>query len=215
MKKIGCLLLGMVFGCLGYCLYSRHYSGPRKAMYPVEKTLISRWSPRAFADKPVTEFELLQLAEAARWAPSSYNKQPWHFIMARKHVDDLWDTVLNSMVPFNQSWAKNAGAFIIVLAQTEQNGQPIPSYAFDTGAAVQNMALQASSMGLAFHIIEGFDKEPLLTALELPEGYQLLVLCVVGKPGSSKDLAPELQEREKPSDRKPIADFTSHGSFKK
>lgn len=213
MSKIIYLVIGLLGGAVGYHLMSKEaYNGPRKAEYPVEKIFISRWSPRAFTGDVVSKKQLMSLFEAARWAPSSYNLQPWRFIFALKDTPG-WQKIFNTLVPFNQSWAKDAGALIAVLSQLAPNGQEMPSHSFDTGAATENLALQADAMGLAAHAMAGFDKKAAKEALSIPDGYEIEAIMAVGKQAPKDKLPKEFQERELPSDRKKIAELVFEDSF--
>jgi len=186
----------------------------RTPQYPVHPIIVNRWSGRAMSGESVTDQELFSLFEAARWAPSSYNNQSWRFIYAKRDTPS-WKTLFNLLVPFNQDWAKNASVLIVAFSKTtfDHNGKPARTHAFDTGAAWENLALQGVSMGLVVHGMEGFDYEKAKKDLKIPDDYEVHAMIVVGKPGKKEDLPPELQERETPSDRKPITQFIFEGTF--
>lgn len=187
----------------------------RKADYPVLPNILHRWSPRAFSPELISEQELMPLFEAARWAQSSYNAQPWLFLYARRGTPD-WDIFYNLLVPFNQSWTKNASYLVVVASRKvfPWNNNPSITHSFDAGAACQNLSLQGSANGLVVHGMEGFDYQRAHKELKLPAQYAVEAMFAVGKPGNKKDLPPDLQERETPSDRKPITDFIVNGIFK-
>lgn len=187
----------------------------RKAEYPILDAILHRWSPRAMSQEPISNKELMTLFEAARWAPSSYNNQPWQFIYAKQGTQ-AWHTLFNLLVPFNQSWCENAAVLIVIISQNNftQTGKPSRTHSFDTGAAWQNLAIQGAAMGLVVHGMEGFDYNRAQKELKIPNDYTIQAMCAVGHPGTSKDLSNELQEREKPSNRKPIEEFVYEGSFK-
>lgn len=185
----------------------------RKAAHPIDKLILHRWSARAFSDEPVTDQELNQLFEAARWAPSSYNNQPWVFVYAKRGTP-AWDTFKNLMVDFNKSWTHNAGALVVIASREKTDtGRPMHTHSFDTGAAWQNLGLQATSMGLIAHGMSGFDYAKAKEVLHIPDGYAIEAMVAVGHPGSLENLPEELRSRETPSDRKPVETFAFEGEF--
>jgi len=187
----------------------------RKPEYAISHLILSRWSPRAMSGDKITDEELMALFEAARWAPSSYNNQPWRFIYAKRNTDH-WNRLFNLMVEFNQSWAKNAAVLIVIISKKtfDHNNQPSITHSFDTGAAWENLALQAESMGLAAHGMQGFDYEKAKKELGIPDSYNVEAMVAIGKIGRKEDLSKELQEREVPSGRKPLKDLIMGGKFK-
>ena len=186
----------------------------RKADYPIDSVFLDRWSPRAMSGEPITEEELFTLFEAARWAPSSFNNQSWRFLYARRDTAH-WPLFLSLLVEFNQSWAKNAAALIVFVSKTtfDHNGEPAITHSFDTGAAWENLALQGTLKGLVVHGMQGFDYEKARTALNIPEGFNVEAMAVVGKPGPKEDLPERLQERETPSDRRKITETAFEGPY--
>ncbi len=189
-------------------------SNYRKPDHDIEPILFHRWSPRAMSGEEISEQELMTLFEAARWAPSSYNAQPWRFLYARRGTAN-WDRYFDLMVEFNQSWTKHAAVLMVVVSRKtfEWNDQAAPTHSFDAGAAWQNLALQGSTMGLVVHGMQGFDYEKARVALNVPEDFQVDAMIAVGKPGKREDLPEDLQEREQPSDRKPVAEIAIEGGF--
>ncbi len=189
----------------------------RKAEHAVDNIFPARWSPRALSGEALSREELLSLFEAARWAPSSSNIQPWRFVYATRESAE-WAKFVGLMVEFNQSWAKNAAALIVVVSQRESvyQGKTTVSrtHAFDTGAAWENLALQASLKGLVAHGMAGFDYARAKAELGIPDNFDVQAMIAVGKPGRKEDLSPALQEREAPSDRKPLAELVFEGKFK-
>lgn len=186
----------------------------RKANYKILDLILNRWSPRAMSGEPISDVELNTLFEAARWAPSSYNAQSWRFVYAKRDTKS-WNTLFNLMVPFNQSWAQGAAVLMVIFSRDafEHNNKPSRTHSFDTGAACENLALQAYSMGLVAHAMEGFDYERAKKDLSIPDGYTVEAMIAVGRPGKKEDLPQNLQERELPSDRKRIQEFVFEGSF--
>lgn len=217
MKKkllvVACALVGVVLWFqLSWCKES---NVKRKSNYPILDVILTRWSPRSMSGESISDRELMSLFEAARWAPSSYNLQPWRFIYARRGTES-WDAIFNLMVPFNQSWAQHASALVVVISRTtfEWNNKPSRTHSFDTGAAVENLALQAHSQGLVVHAMEGFDYDAARTALSIPADFDIECMLAIGKPGSLENLPKDLQERETPSDRKPLEELAFEGTFK-
>ncbi|PJC37489.1 nitroreductase [Candidatus Peregrinibacteria bacterium CG_4_9_14_0_2_um_filter_53_11] len=187
----------------------------RTANYPISSALLNRWSPRALSGETLSDAELMPLFEAARWAPSSYNGQPWRFVYAKRD-SAAWDTLFGLMVEFNQSWAKNAAALVVVVSRTtfEHNGELSVTHSFDCGAAWENLALEAEARGLVAHGMQGFDYGKAKSELGVPEDYSVECMIAIGKPGKKEDLPKDLQEREFPSDRKPLEDIIMEGKFR-
>ncbi len=186
----------------------------RKPDHNIEPILFHRWSPRAMSGEEISEQELMTLFEAARWAPSSYNGQPWRFLYARRGTVN-WDRFFDLMVEFNQGWTKQAAVLMVVVSRKafEWNDQAAPTHSFDTGAAWQNLALQGSAMGLVVHGMQGFDYDKARLELNVADEFQVEAMITVGKPGKREDLPEDLQEREQPSDRKPVAEIAIEGGF--
>ena len=186
----------------------------RKANHPVNNIFINRWSPYVMSGEVITDQELMSLFEAARWAPSSYNDQPWQFIYAYRDTPQ-WDNLFNLMIPFNQGWAKNAAVLVVVVSRNlfERNNKPSPTHSFDTGAAWMSLALQASTMGLVAHGMEGFDYDKARVDLNIPNAYTVEAMIAIGKPVPFDALPTELQKKEVPSKRKSIEEFIFEGKF--
>jgi len=186
----------------------------RKSEYPVHPLILSRWSPRAMTGEELSEEELFTLFEAARWAPSSYNGQPWKFIYAKRERPHF-ATFFDLLSDFNKSWCKNAGVLVAVASRKsfEKNGKPARTHSFDTGAAWENLALQAAADGLVTHGMEGFDFEKAAKVLQIPNDYQVEAMIAIGKRAKPSTLPHELQEREAPGPRKEIREFIREGSF--
>jgi nitroreductase len=189
-------------------------SDERKADHPIDNLFLNRWSPRAMTGEAISQAELLTLFEAARWAPSSYNNQPWRMLYARRDTEH-WQTFFDLLVEFNQSWVKNAGALVLFIAKThfDFNGQPSVTHAFDTGAAWENLALQGSLSGLVVHGMQGFDYERARTVLNIPEGFQVLAMIAIGRPADPATLSADLKEKEAPSDRRKLEQTICEGPF--
>jgi nitroreductase len=189
-------------------------SEKRESKYPIDKIFLDRWSPRALSGEAVSEEELMTLLEAARWAPSSYNNQPWRILYARRDTEH-WSRFLGLLIEFNQSWAKNAAALLLFVSKTtfDFNGESSVTHSFDTGAAWENLALQATMLGLVAHGMQGFDYERARTELNIPEGFRVEAMAAVGRPGRAEDLPDALREREAPSPRKSLEEIAREGQF--
>jgi nitroreductase len=186
----------------------------RKPDHPINPFFADRWSPRSFLPDPISDEDLLTIFEAARWAPSSSNNQPWRFLYARRDTAN-WPLFFNLLVEQNQAWAKNAPVLIVVISnnQFDHNGKPCLTHSFDTGAAWQTLALQAWLKGYATHGMQGFDYDAARTVLEIPKEFQVEAMIVLGKEGPKEALPPQIQEREKPSQRRPLSETIMEGKF--
>lgn len=189
-------------------------SEKRTAEHPVDELFLNRWSPRAMTGEPIEREELMALFEAARWAPSSYNNQPWRILYAHRDSKH-WATFFDLMVEGNQSWAKDAGVLLVFISRThfDFNGKPSVTHSFDTGAAWENLALQGWLKGLVVHGMQGFDYERARTELNIPEGFQVEAMAAIGKPADPSTLSDKLQEKEIPSDRRKLEKTICEGPF--
>ncbi|MCB5187424.1 nitroreductase family protein [Methylobacillus caricis] len=191
---------------------------PRQADYDIHPLFTSRWSPRSFSDKQVDDDALFSLFEAARWAPSANNSQPWRFIYARNGSTG-WSNLLGLANLNNQRWAASASVLIALVSKTThlRNGDSEPSalrnHSLDAGAAWANLALQATHAGLITHAIGGFDREQAKVVLDIPEGFHIEILIAVGYQGDRAELPEDFQLREQPTPRKPLAGFYAEGRF--
>lgn len=189
----------------------------RQPDHPVAPEFPARWSPRSFTDREVSEGEVMSLLEAARWAPSASNLQPWRFVWARRD-EVAFGAIRDSLVGNNPVWAGKAAALIVVASKdTVTNREGVEVFnrvaGFDTGAAWMSLALQAQVMGLFAHAMGGFNKDKLAAAIHLPEGHTLQCVVAVGEQGSADTLPEGLRERESPSSRKTVSEFAVHGRF--
>ena len=189
-------------------------SEKRTADHAIDQLFLDRWSPRAMTGEPISQEELLMLFEAARWAPSSYNNQPWRFLYARRDTPH-WQTFFDLLVEFNQRWVKNAAALVVVVSRThfEFNGQPSVTHSFDAGAAWENLALQGWLKGLVVHGMQGFDYERTRAALNIPEDFQVEAMAAIGKPADPETLSDDLRAKEAPSDRRKLEETICEGPF--
>ncbi|MDI7775973.1 nitroreductase family protein [Asticcacaulis sp. EMRT-3] len=185
----------------------------RHSDLPVQPQFLERWSPRAFLDKPVSERELLTVLEAARFAPSASNLQPWRFIYGLKGEPEF-ATLLSLLVPFNEGWAKDAAALVFLTSITSFDGErPVPTGSFDTGAAWMSLALQAHSQGLITHGMYGIDFEKAPLVLGLPDNVRIEAAVAIGYRGDPQSLPEGLRERELPSDRQPLSSLVFKGHY--
>lgn len=189
-------------------------SDKRKADHSIDRIFLDRWSPRAMTGESIPQEELIVLFEAARWAPSSYNNQPWRILYARRDSEH-WPLFFDLMGEFNQGWAKNAAALVLFISRTtfDFNGEPSVTHSFDTGSAWQNLALQGWLKGLVVHGMQGFDYDRARTALNIPEGFQVEAMAAVGRPADPEKLPADLREKESPSDRRKLEQTICEGPF--
>ncbi|HOM56670.1 MAG TPA: nitroreductase family protein [Candidatus Latescibacteria bacterium] len=187
----------------------------RQPEHLVSEPFLQRWSPRALTGEPITEDELNGLFEAAKWAPSAFNNQPWRFLYARRGSPE-WDVFFDLLVEGNKAWAKNAGALILLVSKRtlDHNGQPSRTHSFDTGAAWMSFALEASLRGLAAHAMAGFNANKAQQVLGVPEDFAIEVMIAVGRQGSPEILPPDLRERERPNTRKSVSEIAREGVWK-
>lgn len=187
----------------------------RKAQYPINELFLKRHSPRAMSAKPIKDEELFSLFEAARWAPSSSNEQPWRIIYAKRDTPS-WEKLFNLLVDFNKLWAKNASALLVFISKetrTKDNTSNI-THSFDAGSAWENLALQASLMGIIAHGMAGFDYERAKSDLKIPSGYRVEAMVAIGYPADKGVLPERMQKGEELSGRNPIESFCFEGKFK-
>lgn len=190
----------------------------RAAAHPIDPLFTDRWSPRAFDGSAIAQADLDTMLEAARWAPSAFNYQPWRFLYAHRG-DAAWERFLGGLVPFNRDWAQQAGVLLYVLSDTLMDkgdgSEPKPSHShsFDAGAAWAALALQATRLGYHTHGMTGVDFDAARAALGAPGRFRIEAAVAIGKRGDPAILPEGLRARETPSDRKPIADFAFEGGW--
>lgn len=182
--------------------------------HAIEELLLRRWSPRAMSGAPVAPADLDRLLEAARWAPSCFNEQPWRFRFAHRATPQ-WPPFFGLLNPRNQEWCQRAGVLLAVCSRTTfaHNGRPNPVHAFDAGAAWLSLALQGNAMGLVVHAMLGFDRDRAPAELRLPPDHAVHAMIAVGQRGELEVLPPELRAREVPSGRNPVGHFAGEGPF--
>ena len=189
---------------------------PAPSDFPVHELVRERWSPRAFADKPVPQDVLRSIFEAARWAPSSFNEQPWAYIVATKDDKENFEKMLSALVDFNVQWAKSAPILALAVAKLAfaNNNAPNRNAQYDTGAATALLSVEATARGLAVHQMAGFDAEKARKVFEIPKGWEPIAALAIGYSGDPASLPAPLKDREMaPRTRKPIAEFVMSGQW--
>ena len=159
----------------------------RKTEHGVDERFLSRWSPRAMSGETIEKETLLGLFEAARWAPSSNNNQPWRFLYARRETE-LWPLFFDLLAEGNRIWAIRAAVLIVVISKTtfDYNDKPARTHSFDAGAAWENLALQGALKDLVVHGMQGFDYDRAKETLRIPDGYQVEAMIAIGRPGQKE-----------------------------
>ena len=188
---------------------------PAPTNFPVHNLIRDRWSPRAFASKSVEHAVLSSLFEAARWAPSSNNEQPWAYLVATKDDTENFAKTLRVLVEFNAAWAKEAAVLMIAVSRLNfQNGTPNRNAFYDTGAATALLSVEATARGLAVHQMAGFDHAKAKKVFEIPEDCEPIAAIAIGYPGDANSLPEKLRDREvAPRTRKPLSEFVMSGRW--
>jgi nitroreductase len=164
----------------------------------------------------ITDETLLSLFEAARWAPSSFNNQPWRFLYAKKDTPN-WNIFFNLLSEGNRTWAKDAAVLVVIISRKnfEYNEKPSITHQFDAGAAWENLALEASIKGIVSHGMQGFDYDKARKDLEVPSDFDVMAMIAIGIRGPPENLPPNLREKEFPNDRKELAEIVMEGRYRK
>ena len=189
---------------------------PATAEFPIHDLIRNRWSPRAFDGQPVPPEVLRSLFEAARWAPSSNNEQPWAYLVATTDDKANFGKILSVLVEFNANWAKNAPVLAIAMAKLAfaKNNVPNRNAQYDTGAATALLLVEATARGVAVHQMAGFDPEKARQVFEIPAGWEPIAAIAIGYPGDPESLPQPLRDRElAPRARKPLAEFVMTGRW--
>ena len=184
----------------------------RSPEHDILSVLYERWSPRAMSGEGLRDGELKRLFEAARWAPSSYNGQPWRFVHARRDTP-YWREFFALLGDFNRTWAEEAAVLVVLLSRKtfEHNDRPARTHSLDTGAALQNLALQGRAMNVVVRAMGGCDYGAAADLLDLSDDYSVEAMIAIGRPAETSVLDDELEEREEPSGRKPIRELAFEG----
>lgn len=190
----------------------------RRADHDIDPVFLQRWSPRAFTGEAMPQEDLLRLFEAARWAPSASNRQPWRFVYAHRGTR-AFDVILETLDEGNRRWTPNASVLAVILSKTHNRtatGEMRAAYthAFDTGAAWSALALQATLAGYYAHAMAGIDRVKAVSDLSVPEGYRVEAGLAIGRIASKETLPGDLKAREVPSQRNPVSSFAFEGVFK-
>lgn len=193
-------------------------SNHRHSEYNVDPIFLDRWSPRAFDGTAMPKDDLLTILDAAHWAPSAFNYQPWRFVYGLKGTP-AFEKLLGLLIEFNQGWARNASALVFVISDTlsrPADGSEAKSYrshSFDAGAAWGLLSLQAVKLGYFAHAMTGVEFDRAMTELNVPDGFHINAAVAIGKRGDLSVLPEGLRGREAPNDRKPLAEVALEGGF--
>jgi len=191
---------------------------PADSTYPIHDLMKRRWSPRAFAERLVEHEKLRSMFEAARWAPSAFNAQPWSFIVATKEDSNVYNRLLHCMPAANQRWAHRAPVLLLSVTNLchPDTGKPDRFARYDLGLAVENLVLQATTLGLFCHQTGGLNVEKARTAFNIPEGSEPVDVIAIGYMGNLDTLPDDLREQELGQRvRKPLTDFVFSDSWGK
>ncbi|MBT2187489.1 nitroreductase family protein [Sphingobium nicotianae] len=183
----------------------------------LDPIFLERWSPRAFDGSPISQADLRTILDAARWAPSAFNYQPWRFLYSL-NGDEHWEEFLSALIPFNQGWAKNASALLFIASDTRSAGPdgvetPLHSHSFDTGAAWAQLALQSHKLGYHTHGMTGIDFDRARDVLGVPERFRIEAAIAIGRIAPPSVLPEGLRGGEVPSGRKPLEEIAFPGKF--
>lgn len=191
------------------------FESKREADFPIQPLILNRWSPRAMSGEPISSEEIMALFEAARWAPSSYNNQPWRFVYAKRETP-YWPKFFDLLIDFNKGWCQNAALLGLIASEKifEKTKKPSVTHGLDTGAAWQNLSLEGNARNLVVHGMQGFDYEKAKTTLNIPDVFEVLAMFAVGKKAPIEALSEDLQKKEIPSSRKKISEFAFEGIWK-
>ena len=187
-----------------------------QTQYPIHELLQRRWSPRAFSEQPVSPEQVRSLLEAARWAPSSNNEQPWHFLIAMKRDQTDYEQLLSCLKPTNQMWARLAPVLAMSIAKLvfTDGGERNRHALHDVGLAVENLVVQATAIGLIVHQMAGIYPDKVQELYRIPGDYEVVAAIAIGYPGDPAILPEKFRQRESATRvRKPIADFTFSGQW--
>lgn len=183
----------------------------------VHQIFVDRWSPRAFDESEIPKDDLQAIFAAAALAPSAFNYQPWTFLYAHRG-DENWDRFLSLLIPFNQSWAKDASVLVFIVSDTKmrkgEEANDNHSHSFDAGAAWAHMALQATLLGYHAHGMTGVDFNKARAELGVPADHRIEAAIAIGRRDAPERLPVGLREREAPSGRKPLEDVAIRGNFR-
>jgi len=184
--------------------------------YPIHELMVKRWSPYCFDERPVTDEHLRTLFEAARWAPSSYNEQPWSYLVAKKESPEEFQRLLSCLVEANQVWAKEAPVLAICITSLKfaRNDKPNRAAVHDLGLANGNLVLEAAALGLVAHQMIGILPDKAREIYQVPEGHDPMTAVAIGYPGDGRNLPPEIRQRDMARrPRKTLKEFVFSGRW--
>ncbi|MEJ7640877.1 MAG: nitroreductase family protein [Candidatus Nitrosocosmicus sp.] len=186
----------------------------RQPSFPINPLILNRWSPRSMTGEELDDETTMSLFDAARWAPSSCNNQPWRFVYAKRNTQ-YWNRLFDLLAEPNKVWAKNAAMLVVVISNKyfDINGKYSITHQYDAGAAWENLALEASLRELVAHSIQGFDFERARADLGIPDSFNVMAMIAIGKRGPKENLPMNLQEKEEPNGRKPLKEIVMEGRF--
>lgn len=194
-------------------------TAPRNTEFEIDPLFVSRWSPRVFDGSTIPESHIGSMLEAARWAPSAYNIQPWRFVYALRD-DENWEALLASLNPFNRGWAQTSSALFVLVSDTiipgdgkERPDQPATCNSLDAGSAWVQLALQATKMGYHAHGMAGVEPQVIRDRLKVPERFKIEMAIAVGRRVPDEKLTEEQKAAETPSSRKSIDEIAFKGIF--
>jgi len=191
---------------------------PAPADHPIHELLKARWSPRAFAPAPIDDATLRTLLEAARWAPSTSNEQPWSFVIAQRADTADFARMLACLAPNNQIWAQHAAVLMISVLQIHKPGKDVVAVnaPYDLGQSVAHMSVQATALGIAVHQMGGFDAAKAQEVLSVPATHRCVTALAFGYPAPAEQLPDPFREREAaPRVRNALASFAFNGTWGK
>ena len=189
---------------------------PAVSAYPIHELLRRRWSPLAFSGRMVEPEKLQSLFEAARWAPSCFNEQPWNFVVCTSDSPEDHERLVSCLSEGNQPWARTAPVLMLSVARRTfaRNGNPNRHALHDVGLAVENLILQAMALDLFAHQMGGFDAAKARTLFGIPDDHEPVAAIALGYPGDPEQLPPPLRERQMaPRQRKPLDQFVFGGRW--
>jgi nitroreductase len=193
-------------------------SQARTPQYPIDPLFTRRWSPRAFTGEPIPHETLSTFLEAARWAPSSFNSQPWRFIVGHRDTP-AWAPIFDALAEVNRGWAHRASALVVIVSRTQwvppgkTEVEPLRSHSFDAGAAWASIAFQATLSGWHVHGIGGFDRDRVRASLAIPGDHVVDAVVAIGRQGDPSVLTDAQRAREQPNQRHPLASLVAEGRF--
>jgi len=191
---------------------------PADTRYPIHELLARRWSPRAFDPRPLEPAQLRSVLEAARWAPSSRNEQPWYFLVAVRQRSEEFERMLGCLTERNRMWARNSGALMLTVVRNTfaRNERPNRVALHDLGQAAAHLTVQATAMGLAVHQMAGVDLDRVRQVYGVPEGFAPQTAIAIGPPGAMENRDESFRESERaPRHRKEQEEFVYAGAWAK